>query len=186
MTQGYTCTEKLEQRHKSIVHLDTLSPSLRNTIHHFELKPGYKTMRLTFSEAVINHYKYQAWSEFKVKFRRRVSAYVADWKDSKNPSSQDRVPGLGNEAIEPPGWEHKFCEVNDTALREFTHKVNHGHSFDSQFLRFSKSLALMKFSNLVGKGDLFKIVDHNLFFLNDLLCHTMLPPLIKFSTQNVL
>lgn len=123
VTQGYTCREKLEQRHKSIVLLDALSPSLRNAIHHFELKPGYKTMRLTFSEAVINHYKYQAWSEFKAKFRRRVSAYVADWKNSKNPSSQDRVPGLGNEAVEPPGWEKKFCELNDTALREFTRRV---------------------------------------------------------------
>jgi len=123
VTQGYTCRQKLEQRHKSIVLLDALSPSLRNAIHHFELKPGYKTMRLTSSEVVINHYKYQAWSEFKAKFRRRVSAYVADWKDSKNLSSKDRVPGLGNEAIEPPGWENKFCEVNDTALRKFTNRV---------------------------------------------------------------
>lgn len=123
VTQGYTCREKLLQRHKSIVLLEALSPSLLNAIHHFKLKPGYKTMRLTYSDAVINHYKYQAWSEFKAKFRKRVSAYVADWKESKNPSSQDRAPGLGNEAIEPPGWEKKFCEVNDTALREFTNRV---------------------------------------------------------------
>jgi len=123
VTQGYTCRQKSEQRHKSIVLLDAISPSLLNVIHHFELKPGYKTIRLTSSEAVINHYKYQVWSEFKAKFRRRVSAYVADWKESKNPSSQDRAPGLGNEAIEPPGWENKFCQVNDTALREFTEKV---------------------------------------------------------------
>lgn len=123
VTQGYTCREKLEQRHKSIVLLDALSPSLVNAIHHFELKPGYKTMRLASSEAVINHYKYQAWSEFKAKFRKRVSAYVADWKESKNPLSQDRTPGLGNEAINPPGWEKRFCQVNDTALREFTNRV---------------------------------------------------------------
>lgn len=123
VTQGYTCREKLEQRHKSIVLLDALSPSLENAIHHFELKPGYKTMRLASSEAVINHYKYQAWSEFKAKFRKRVSAYVADWKESKNPLSQDRTPGLGNEAIKPPGWEKRFCQVNDTALREFTNRV---------------------------------------------------------------
>eukprot|EP00253_Pinus_taeda_P030220 PITA_30220 len=123
VTQGYTCRENLEQRHKSIVLLDALSPSLLNVIHHFELKPGYKTIRLASSEAVINHYKYQAWIEFKAKFRRRVSAYVADWKESKNPLSQDRAPGLGSEAIEPAGWESKFCQVNDTALREFTSKV---------------------------------------------------------------
>ena len=123
VTQGYTCRQKLEQRHKSIVLLDALSPSLLNAIHHFELKPGYTTKRLTSSEAVINHYKYQAWSEFKAKFRKRVSAYVADWKESKNPSSQDRALGLGNEAIEPPGWENRFCQVNDTLLKEFTNRV---------------------------------------------------------------
>jgi hypothetical protein len=123
VTQGYTCRQNFELRHKSIVLLDALSPSLLNAIHHFKLKSGYKTIRLASSEAVINHYKYQAWSEFKVKFRRRVSAYVADWKESKNPSSQDRAPGLGNEAIEPAGWESMFCQVNDTALREFTNRV---------------------------------------------------------------
>lgn len=40
VTQGYTCREKFEQLHKSIVLLDALSPSLLNVIHHFELKPG--------------------------------------------------------------------------------------------------------------------------------------------------
>eukprot|EP01018_Ginkgo_biloba_P009637 Gb_26835 [translate_table: standard] len=120
VTQGYTCRQRSEQRHKSIVLLEAISPSLLNVIHHFELKPGYRSRYLKPSEAVINHYKYQAWTEFKAKFRRRVSAYVVDWKDAKNAGSQDRTPGLGNEAVEPPGWEKKFCEVNDTALRNFT------------------------------------------------------------------
>uniref|UniRef100_A0A0D6QS33 Glycosyltransferase family 92 protein n=1 Tax=Araucaria cunninghamii TaxID=56994 RepID=A0A0D6QS33_ARACU len=123
VTQGYTCRQKLEQRHKSIVLLDALPSSLLNVIHHFELKPGYRSIRLQSHEAVINHYKYQAWSEFKAKFRRRVSAYVVDWKESKRLSSQDRVPGLGYKAVEPAEWDKMFCEVNDTAMLRFTTKV---------------------------------------------------------------
>ncbi|GLJ20742.1 hypothetical protein SUGI_0377990 [Cryptomeria japonica] len=123
VTQGYTCREKAQHRHKSIVLLEALSPSLLNVIHHFQLKPGYTTDHLRSNEAVINHYKYQAWSEFKSKFRRRVSAYVVDWTEAKNAESQDRTPGLGKEAIEPPDWENRFCEVNDTALRDFNLKV---------------------------------------------------------------
>lgn len=123
VTQGYTCREKNGQRHKSIVLLDALHPSLLNVIHHFQLKEGYVTKYMDPSTAVINHYKYQAWSEFKSKFRRRVSAYVVDWKESRNPSSQDRTPGLGNRAVEPPEWENKFCDFNDTELRDFTSRV---------------------------------------------------------------
>lgn len=123
VTQGYTCREKNRQRHKSIVLLDALHPSLLNVIHHFELKEGYTTKYLDPSTAVINHYKYQAWSEFKSKFRRRVSAYVVDWKESRNPSSRDRTPGLGNRAVEPPEWENKFCDFNDTDLKDFTLRV---------------------------------------------------------------
>ncbi|GLJ20741.1 hypothetical protein SUGI_0377970 [Cryptomeria japonica] len=123
VTQGYTCREKAQQRHKSIVLLEALPPSLVNVIHHFQLKRGYKSEYLKPSKTVINHYKYQAWSEFKSKFRRRVSAYVVDWKELKNADSKDRTPGLGNHAIEPPQWEKRFCEVNDTALRDFTLRV---------------------------------------------------------------
>ncbi|GLJ53418.1 hypothetical protein SUGI_1139140 [Cryptomeria japonica] len=123
VTQGYTCRQRAEQRHKSIVLLEALSASLMNVIHHFELKDGYKSVALKSSEMVINHYKYQAWSEFKAKFRRRVSAYVADWKEEKNPASQDRAPGLGYQAVKPPLWEKKFCEVNDTSLLQFAAKV---------------------------------------------------------------
>lgn len=103
--------------------LDALHPSLLNVIHHFGLKEGYTTKYMDPSTAVINHYKYQAWSEFKSKFRRRVSAYVVDWKESRNPISQDRTPGLGNRAVEPPEWENKFCDFNDTELRDFTLRV---------------------------------------------------------------
>ncbi|KAH9287960.1 hypothetical protein KI387_032077, partial [Taxus chinensis] len=94
-----------------------------NVVHHFELKPGYKMVGVKPSEAVINHYKYQAWSEFKKKFSRRAPAYVVDWKEGKNGlGSQDRAPGLGFEAVRPPHWETKFCQVTDTLLRQFTAK----------------------------------------------------------------
>ncbi|KAK9270779.1 hypothetical protein L1049_026363 [Liquidambar formosana] len=85
VTQGYICRRRVEQRHKSIVLLDAISPSLLNVIHHFQLKDGYRSKRLGLEHAVVNHYKYQAWSEFKAKFRRRVSAYVIDWTQAVNP-----------------------------------------------------------------------------------------------------
>eukprot|EP01018_Ginkgo_biloba_P004861 Gb_33001 [translate_table: standard] len=123
VTQGYICRQKQEQRHKSILLLDALSSSLLNVIHHFQLKPGYKTLYVNSSKAVINHYKYQVWTEFKTKFRRRVSAYVVDWKESRNLASRDRTPGLGYRAVKPHRWEKMFCEVKDIALREFTMRV---------------------------------------------------------------
>ena len=123
VTEGYTCRERQEKRYKSILLLEAASPSLLNMIHRFQLKKGYRTLYVKASKAVINHYKYQAWSEFKAKFRRRVSAYVVDWRESRNPGSQDRTPGLGNRAIKPHGWENMFCEENDTALKEYAGRV---------------------------------------------------------------
>jgi hypothetical protein len=40
-----------------------------------------------------------------------------DWTKGLNPLSKDRAPGLGFEAVEPSGWEHKFCEVQDDRLK---------------------------------------------------------------------
>ncbi|OVA19574.1 protein of unknown function DUF23 [Macleaya cordata] len=122
VTQGYTCRRRLEQRHKSIVLLDAIDTSLLNVIHHFQLKDGYRMKKLSKIEGVVNHYKYQAWSEFKVKFRRRVSAYVVDWKTKLNPASRDRTPGLGFEAIKPKDWDKQFCEVHDNRLKVITQK----------------------------------------------------------------
>ncbi|XP_074565603.1 glycosyltransferase family 92 protein Os08g0121900-like [Curcuma longa] len=122
VTQGYTCRRRAEQRHKSLVRLDAIDNSLINSIHHFILKDSFKTKFMGRWEARVNHYKYQAWTEFKIKFRRRVSTYVPDWKQSTSLGSQDRVPGLGFEAIEPLGWTGMFCEVNDTLLQETTQK----------------------------------------------------------------
>ncbi|KAE8796018.1 hypothetical protein D1007_29057 [Hordeum vulgare] len=120
VTQGYTCRRRAEERHKSLLRLDAVDDSLLNSIHHFTLRPGF---RVEWSKRVrVNHYKYQAWEEFKVKFRRRVSTYVADWTDPVNIQSKDRTPGLGFEAVEPVGWTHKFCEVNDTLLHDATRR----------------------------------------------------------------
>ncbi|XP_024535947.1 glycosyltransferase family 92 protein RCOM_0530710 [Selaginella moellendorffii] len=119
VTQGYTCRTRKLQRHKSIVLLGALDPSLLNVVHHFQLRPGYANASVPSSKGVINHYKYQAWDEFRGKFRRRVSAYVSDWKQKKNLDSNDRTPGLGTQEVEPVNWKHKFCEVNDTSLRDY-------------------------------------------------------------------
>lgn len=120
--QGYNCRRRDENRHKSIVLLDAIDESLLNVIHHFRLKQGYKGKKLRIEDAVVNHYKYQAWVEFKTKFRRRVSAYVADWTQAVNPASKDRTPGLGYAPVEPYGWEGKFCEVYDNRLRDLTQR----------------------------------------------------------------
>ncbi|KAI4374876.1 hypothetical protein MLD38_012816 [Melastoma candidum] len=120
VTQGYTCRMKADQRHKSIVMLNAVDPSLVNVVHHFELREGYRSKQAGLEKAVVNHYKYQAWPEFKTKFRRRVSAYVVDWTQGINLGSKDRAPGLGNEAVEPVGWAQKFCEVRDLGLKEMT------------------------------------------------------------------
>ncbi|GAV88135.1 Glyco_transf_92 domain-containing protein [Cephalotus follicularis] len=123
VTQGYDCRLKTEQRHKSIVLLEAIDFSLLNVVHHFNINVSYYKKRdLGLDDAVINHYKYQAWSEFKTKFRRRVSTYVVDWKQSVNPKSKDRTPGLGFEEVEPKGWPNKFCEVHDDRLKLLTQR----------------------------------------------------------------
>ncbi|XP_045806328.1 glycosyltransferase family 92 protein RCOM_0530710 [Trifolium pratense] len=124
VTQGYTCRRKFEQRHKSIVLIEAVDRSLWNVIHHFMVneKDGFRAMQLSPEEGLVNHYKYQAWDEFKGKFRRRVSAYVVDWRQNENPHSKDRTPGLGFEAVEPNDWTQRFCEVRDQRLKLLTRK----------------------------------------------------------------
>jgi len=120
VTQGYTCRRKTMERHKSLVRLNSVDQSLTNSIHHFMLKPGFRDERNT--RVRVNHYKYQAWEEFKVKFRRRASTYTVDWTEKANLNSNDRAPGLGFEAVEPTGWAHKFCEMNDTLLQDVSRR----------------------------------------------------------------
>ncbi|KAG7020725.1 Glycosyltransferase family 92 protein, partial [Cucurbita argyrosperma subsp. argyrosperma] len=122
VTQGYNCRRRVEERHKSIVLLEAVDESLLNVIHHFQLRTEFRSRQMRTEEAVVNHYKYQAWPEFRLKFRRRVSAYVLDWTNSGNPTSKDRAPGLGNSAVEPPEWPRKFCEVRDDRLRLLTQR----------------------------------------------------------------
>ncbi|KAK6160122.1 hypothetical protein DH2020_003503 [Rehmannia glutinosa] len=119
VTVGYTCRLQSPERHKSIVRPDALDSSLLNVVHHFHLKKGFKYLNLPQSTAIINHYKYQVWEVFRAKFYRRVATYVADWRENQNEGSRDRAPGLGTEAIEPPDWPQRFCEVWDTGLRDF-------------------------------------------------------------------
>ncbi|KAK7362136.1 hypothetical protein VNO77_04237 [Canavalia gladiata] len=119
VTVGYTCRLRTPERHKSIVRPDLLHQSLLNVVHHFELHQGFRNRAIPPSTAVINHYKYQVWETFKAKFFRRVATYVVDWQEEQNIGSKDRAPGLGTQAIEPPDWRLRFCEVTDTALRDF-------------------------------------------------------------------
>ncbi|WVZ78399.1 hypothetical protein U9M48_026113 [Paspalum notatum var. saurae] len=126
VTQGYTCRRLHVERHKSLVRLGAVGRPLLNSVHHFELRAGFRWERS--SRAVVNHYKYQAWAEFKAKFRRRVSTYVADWTQPVNPGSRDRTPGLGFQAVEPDGWPTRFCDVHDTSLRDAT-RTWFGHAF---------------------------------------------------------
>ncbi|KAJ6836838.1 putative UPF0392 protein-like [Iris pallida] len=123
VTQGYTCRTRVENRHKSIVRPDAIDESLANSIHHFVLDGSrWETSWVGTRQAVVNHYKFQAWDEFRVKFRRRASSYVSDWTDRSNPGSNDRTPGLGFRPVEPEGWAGRFCEVNDTGLRDVTRR----------------------------------------------------------------
>ncbi|KAL5199718.1 hypothetical protein ABZP36_020921 [Zizania latifolia] len=120
VTQGYTGRRRAVERHKSLLRLDAVDPSLLNSVHHFALRPGARAEWNRWAR--VNHYKYQAWDQFRLKFRRRVSTYVSDWTARVNLQSKDRTPGLGFDAVEPPGWAHKFCEVNDTLLRDVTRR----------------------------------------------------------------
>ena len=119
VTVGYTCRLQSPERHKSIVRPDLLDSSLLNVVHHFLLREGFRHLNVIESRVVINHYKYQVWDTFKAKFYRRVATYVVDWQKDQNKGSKDRAPGLGTEAIEPPNWRLRFCEVWDTGLRDF-------------------------------------------------------------------
>lgn len=119
VTMGYTCRLQSPERHKSFIRPDLLDMTLLNVVHHFQLKQGFGFFDVSKSNAVINHYKYQAWETFRAKFFRRVATYVVDWHEAQNEGSKDRAPGLGTEAIEPSNWRLQFCEVWDTGLRDF-------------------------------------------------------------------
>lgn len=123
VTQGYTCRTKRHRRHKSIVLLSAIDESLGNQVHHFSLKPPYVKEQIRPWVAIINHYKFQVWDEFKTKFHRRAATYVADWTEDRNYGSNDRVPGLGTKPVKPDDWEGRYCEVRDYSLRDYTRRI---------------------------------------------------------------
>lgn len=123
VTQGYTCRIKRQRRHKSIVLLSVIVESLRNQVHHFTMKSPYVLETIRPWVAIINHYKFQAWDEFKTKFHRRAASNVADWTEDRNLASNDRVPGLGTKPIKPADWELRYCDVQDYGLRDYTRRV---------------------------------------------------------------
>lgn len=123
VTQGYVCRSGREERHKSLVKPTAIAADLRNVVHHFNILSEYRTAGESSNRAVINHYKFQAWSEFRQKFHRRASTFVTDWKDRRNLQSRDRTPGLGAREEKPTNWERRFCDKVDTALREYCRTV---------------------------------------------------------------
>ncbi|CAD5324291.1 unnamed protein product [Arabidopsis thaliana] len=118
VTSGYTCRVVLPERHKSIIRPEAMNATLINVVHHFHLRDGFTFADMDKDIMVINHYKYQVWEVFKEKFYRRVATYVADWQNEENVGSRDRAPGLGTRPVEPSDWAERFCEVNDTGLRD--------------------------------------------------------------------
>nr|XP_043632759.1 glycosyltransferase family 92 protein RCOM_0530710 [Erigeron canadensis] len=123
VTVGYTCRLGLPERHKSIVQPEKLNPTLINMVHHFNLKDGFKHVNVDRNSMVINHYKFQVWEVFKEKFYRRVATYVTDWQQKENVGSKDRAPGLGTRPVEPDDWSSRFCEINDTGLKDWVVKT---------------------------------------------------------------
>ncbi|EOA18114.1 hypothetical protein CARUB_v10006575mg [Capsella rubella] len=119
VTTAYTCRMSLPERHKSIIRPESLNATLINVVHHFHLREGFAFADVDKGTMVINHYKYQVWDVFKEKFKRRVATYVADWQNEENVGSKDRAPGLGTRPVEPSDWAERFCEVNDTGLRDW-------------------------------------------------------------------
>eukprot|EP00249_Psilotum_nudum_P014222 c24726_g2_i2 orf=203-2074(-) len=116
---NYICRMKAQKRVKSIVRINAMDPTYCSRVHHFELRQGFDSALVLKEDAVIQHYKYSVWEDFRLKFFRRAATFVADWQEKGNMGSKDRTPGLSSEAREPPGWAQQFCEVEDTELRNY-------------------------------------------------------------------
>ncbi|CAI7758731.1 unnamed protein product [Closterium sp. NIES-53] len=153
VVSGYTCRLELPDRHKSVILTESLDPPYHNVIHHFtSLKHQYCTLNVGHTHGAIFHYKYQAWPEFKTKFRRRASTFVADWTQMDRLQSKDRVPDLGVEAREPADWKDRYCEIEDYRLkRTFTQMVS-----ATSYWRYENAFAAMHhiFENLFGASGL--------------------------------
>lgn len=120
---NYICRESSTHKMKSFVLLKAVDGTACNVVHHFDLKEEFDTVKLPTIVASIKHYKYQVWDIFKSKFHRRVATFVKDWGTKRKKIPVDRVEGLGLKAVKPVDWESKFCQVNDTKLRDFVIKT---------------------------------------------------------------
>lgn len=130
---NYVCRMRVPRRVKSVVRASAIHPSYCSRVHYFELKRGFVSAQAVRKDAVIHHYKYQVWEDFKLKFVRRAATFVTDWGQKKDLDSFDRTPGLGTEAVEPSDWAHQFCEIQDTALREYVMNASQLH-FEGKLL----------------------------------------------------
>lgn len=116
---NYICRLHAPKRVKSIVKVSAINIAYCSRVHHFDLKQGFMSAQCFRRDVVIHHYKYQVWEDFKMKFVHRAATFVADWQEREHLESFDRTPGLGTEAVEPPNWAHQFCDIEDTALRDY-------------------------------------------------------------------
>eukprot|EP00897_Mesotaenium_endlicherianum_P005226 jgi/Mesen1/4731/ME000241S03781 len=117
---NYVCREARTSRHKSIVATRGIDPTRCNFVHRFDLRPGYSFFQWrSVHIAAIKHYKFQVWEDFRQKFRRRVATFVKDWKLDPGKPNRDRVDGLDSDEVEPEDWPGRFCEVNDTGIRDY-------------------------------------------------------------------
>lgn len=124
---NYICRMSLPKRVKSIVRASAIHPSYCSRVHYFELKAGYLAAQAVRKDAIIHHYKYHVWKDFKLKFVRRAATFVTDWEQNKDLDSFDRTPGLGTQAVEPHDWAHQFCEIEDTSLRDYVMNASQLH-----------------------------------------------------------
>ena len=122
VTAGYTCRDRRIDRHKSFVRPDAVAAHLTSKVHHFELAPGWRHAYLMNRDrpAVFNHYKFQAWSEFRRKFERRVGTYVRDWgRLEGGTGGRDKPVEVTAATVEPEGWTASHCQMEDRYLEAF-------------------------------------------------------------------
>ncbi|MCO5568075.1 hypothetical protein L7F22_021770 [Adiantum nelumboides] len=124
---NYICRMSVPKRVKSIVRASAIHPSYCSRVHYFELKAGYVAAQAVRKDAIIHHYKFHVWRDFKLKFVRRAATFVTDWGQNKDLDSFDRTPGLGTQAVEPIDWAHQFCEIEDTSLRDYVMNASDLH-----------------------------------------------------------
>ena len=122
---NYVCRMRKANRFKSLVRLKAVGGPRCNNIHHFShvKESGYVEHVPHIREAVVKHFKFPVWKEFRQKFKRRASTVVRDWNDNNATGLEDKVVGLTTDLEEPPDWRLRFCEVNDTDLQTYVKLV---------------------------------------------------------------